>query len=348
MSKKQKKTKINMTAFVIAGMILIYYVALCAVLNNVTASVNTDENKYEEESDIDTDVQEAEEPKKQDILANIQVGDIVTFGVYEQDGDLMNGAEPLEWEVIGEKDGKYLLLTHYVIDCMVNNNTFDVLMANQEYMESFNNWEKSGVRVHLNSTFYDKAFSEEEKEHICLVTNTTGGWEEINDGRLGNGDFRKGPSGGADTQDYVFLLSIEEIREYFSDDFYYWDGYLYDTFLPKLMASPTIYAMRKGVQEYRIDEIFIANMVLTDDGYGVLNPYIYSDHMVKNNVWNLDFYGKVHPDHAKFGYFSSWALRNPGSFTDGSTCLIMKPRGNFRTSEKESIGIRPAIWIECN
>ena len=44
---------------------------------------------------------------------DISVGDIITFGHYEQDNNLDNGAEPIEWIVLDVQDGKALLLSKY-------------------------------------------------------------------------------------------------------------------------------------------------------------------------------------------------------------------------------------------
>ena len=47
------------------------------------------------------------------------VGNIVAFGRYEQDNDLTNGPEPIEWIVLDVVDGektKALLLSKYGLD----------------------------------------------------------------------------------------------------------------------------------------------------------------------------------------------------------------------------------------
>lgn len=48
--------------------------------------------------------------------SSFNIGDIVTFGHYDQDNNEDNGAEPIQWEVIDIQDGKALLLSRYVID----------------------------------------------------------------------------------------------------------------------------------------------------------------------------------------------------------------------------------------
>ena len=41
--------------------------------------------------------------------------DTVILGSYEQDNDLLNGPEPIEWEVIGTWDGYTILLSKYAL-----------------------------------------------------------------------------------------------------------------------------------------------------------------------------------------------------------------------------------------
>lgn len=52
------------------------------------------------------------------ITRNLKVGDQIEFGSYEQDNDTDNGAEPILWDVIGQNNGRYLLISHYVLDYM--------------------------------------------------------------------------------------------------------------------------------------------------------------------------------------------------------------------------------------
>ena len=47
------------------------------------------------------------------------VGDVIVFGSYEQDNQLDNGKEPLEWIVLDVQDGKAMLLTKYCIDTVI-------------------------------------------------------------------------------------------------------------------------------------------------------------------------------------------------------------------------------------
>ena len=115
----------------------------------------------------------------------------VTFGSYRQDWSAENGGvAPIEWLVlsVGE-DGKLLLLSKY---CLWLDAYAPV------FTES--NWANSTLRTTLNTTFLQEAFTPEEQAQIAEVTTHT----------PDNTSYGYTVSGGADTLDKVFLLSIEE------------------------------------------------------------------------------------------------------------------------------------------
>ena len=49
-------------------------------------------------------------------LFNCKAGDIVTFGKYEQDNNIDNGKEPIEWFVLTVENGKALVMSKKVLD----------------------------------------------------------------------------------------------------------------------------------------------------------------------------------------------------------------------------------------
>lgn len=118
------------------------------------------------------------------------VGDVVTFGRYEQDDNSANGAEPIEWIVLAADGDARLLLSRYGLAPMAYGDA------------SGATWETSAVRSWLNGEFFRDAFPSEEQAHIL-------------ESRLENPDNpHYGTAGGSDTTDLVFLLSIDELNEY--------------------------------------------------------------------------------------------------------------------------------------
>lgn len=124
-------------------------------------------------------------------LVDIHVGDTIRFGHYEQDDNASNGTEEIEWLVLAQEGDKVLLLSKYALDC-------------QPYNEPFagTTWESCTLRTWLNETFYETAF---EPQHQALIQV----WDVAADG---NPEY-VAPSGN-DTQDRVFLLSIDEVIQY--------------------------------------------------------------------------------------------------------------------------------------
>lgn len=118
----------------------------------------------------------------------------VRFGTYEQDGDLENGAEPIIWIVLEEKDGKLLLISTYILDYQDFNDTTIARGIS---------WENCSLREWLNNDFYNSAFSETEKQMILTT--------EVQDYNSDNV-----PCGT--TADKVFLLNKDQAFSYFSND----------------------------------------------------------------------------------------------------------------------------------
>lgn len=122
-----------------------------------------------------------------------EVGDVVIFGEYEQDNDLENGPEPLEWIVLDKEEDRVFLLTKYGVDA----EPFDPRQNTKV------TWEESHLRNWLNSVFLDAAFS---PDHQALIPETL----VINED---NAPFHI--DAGNDTVDRVYLLSMQEAAEYF-------------------------------------------------------------------------------------------------------------------------------------
>lgn len=118
--------------------------------------------------------------------APVEVGSTIVLGTYEQDNDLSNGAEPIEWRVLSVEGDEALLISRYALDAK----PYD---ANGGYAY----WGKSTLRAWLNSDFYDAAFTGEEKD--CILTKELPNRKEAN------------------TADPVFLLSTDEAKRLFAD-----------------------------------------------------------------------------------------------------------------------------------
>jgi len=112
--------------------------------------------------------------------ASTKAGDTVQLGGYD-------------WRVLEVRDGKALILSDRVLTVRI-------------YNPGGATWEKSDMRQYLNGAFYNDTFTAKEKAWIAeskIVNND-------------NPQFNT--SGGGQTVDKVFLLSIDEAGHYFADD----------------------------------------------------------------------------------------------------------------------------------
>lgn len=102
--------------------------------------------------------------------ADLNISDSVTFGLFEQDGDLTNGAEELLWTVYDIQDGKALLICDTCIEAMPFNTE-----------GTDNSWGNSDIRSWLNNEFYSSAFTSDEQAIIidsAIITNTLSDYDE--------------------------------------------------------------------------------------------------------------------------------------------------------------------------
>jgi hypothetical protein len=177
-----------------------------------TALQNMEAGKYNEAIEVflkldsfEDSVQKVAETKALQ-LKNPVVGGSVYFGSYEQDNKKANGKEEIKWLVAEIKDNRMLLVSDNVLDRMPYNT-----------VEKKVTWNDSSLRKWLNTVFIEEAFSLEEQARIPSVKISN----------LNNPEF--GTKGGRDTNDKVFLLSIEEFGRYMSDDglkgFAKWSAY---------------------------------------------------------------------------------------------------------------------------
>ena len=179
---------------------------------------------------------------------NARIGDTISFGSYWKNSSSYK--KPIEWRVLDVKDGKALLISKYALDC-------------QSYNEKLAGvtWETCTLRKWLNSTFINSAFTLNEQEIIVTTTVTA----DVNPNHYANP--------GKDTQDKVFLLSIEEANKYFSLA----ESSLTDpggnrwTIYKDRMCAATSYAVNQGVfinDVFKVDGKAACDCWLRSLGFG--------------------------------------------------------------------------------
>ena len=147
-----------------------------------------------------------------DLLKLISTGNIVSFGTYEQDNNISNGPEDIEWLVLKRESNRILVVSRYILDCNLKDTQYDDVWMRNAYT-----WEQNRFRSWLNDIFLKTAFNSSERSSIPTVKVIT---EE--DGKNSTG-----------THDKVFFLSTSEVNQYF----------IFDT---DLECKPTEYAKARG------------------------------------------------------------------------------------------------------
>jgi len=114
-------------------------------------------------------------------VLTVKIGEVIKFGGYD-------------WRVLDIQGGRALVISDIIVDSWrpYHNKNIDIT------------WADCDLREYLNGEFYD-SFNQKDKAKIVQVTNKTP-----------NNPWY-GTSGGADTQDHIFLLSLEEVVKYFGD-----------------------------------------------------------------------------------------------------------------------------------
>lgn len=135
-------------------------------------------------------IDEMEDVERQRILT-ARLGDIVTLGRCN-DGDLEIDGE-IKWIVLAEENGKKLIVSENIL-------------AHKKYHQTLKGitWEASDLREWLNTNFYAKFFTEQEKILISenLLKNKNNSSNNI--------------EAGNDTVDKIFVLSFYEANRYFA------------------------------------------------------------------------------------------------------------------------------------
>ena len=244
---------------------------------------------------------------------SLTVGETVSFGSYPQTADSTEKS-PLTWQILDIKDDAVLLLSQYVLEQYPYHDKYEDIT-----------WEKSNVRSYLNGFdgthnkngidhtakgFIDMAFNADERAWIKQVTNINPDAPE---------EWSSTP-GGNDTQDKVFLLSHDEVLQYFPT-------------CKSQVASPTAYAIHPPGGSGRNN---LWTCQVTSSG----------DDSCRVSGCNLSG-TNVHVC-SKVQCSSLWWLRSPGDFPNYAA--FVDDAGGVRYSyvNYDSFGLRPALHVYLN
>lgn len=133
-------------------------------------------------------------------FSNVNKGDVIKFGAYEQDACFVNGQEPIEWVVLDKTKSKILVLSKNILDRFPYHYHYDGVT-----------WETCSLRKWLNSIFFNSAFNQTEKGMIKVTTVEN--YDNVEYNSLA----------GNDTKDKLFLLSQLEM---INTDYGFADAYM--------------------------------------------------------------------------------------------------------------------------
>lgn len=189
---RPKKEILRKLTIVLLVVTIVLFVISCSPFDNRD---EIKENPSGPSTETTEDTTQAEPTDAVSTFMDVQIGDTITFGSYEQDNYIANGVEPIEWVVLDMEADSILVISKYALD----QQRFHSQRASVT-------WENSDIRWWLNNTFFNSAFSDEEKEMIVTVTVSA---DE-------NPKYNNDP--GNDTQDKIYLLSTVEVAKYFCSD----------------------------------------------------------------------------------------------------------------------------------
>lgn len=138
-----------------------------------------------------------EDPSIRNSLKSARRGDILQFGSYEQDNDLSNGPEPIDWFVLAKGNGRILVLACSILDHQAYNSVDGEIT-----------WDVCSLRAWLNGFFLETAFTEKERLLIPITEYEN----------LGNPASTKSTKGGEDTWDRVSITSADEMYAFYRNN----------------------------------------------------------------------------------------------------------------------------------
>lgn len=151
-----------------------------------------------ESPDLDTSTDESHASYSP--FGSVQVGDVIFFGRYEQDDNTENGPEEIPWIVLDSTGLDIFVISAQIIEYR-RYDRYDKENPDRDYTHT--DWEQCWLRGWLNKNFYEEAFTGAERNIINLS-------EVENVHQITETTFRE-----FTTQDYIFLLSLDELEQYF-------------------------------------------------------------------------------------------------------------------------------------
>ena len=305
------KVKKIISILISALMIVSLTACTSETVSSVSETISSVEASVEPsvEPSVEASVEEPVAEPPEDPIMTVNDEGFVVFGNYEQDGNDSNGAEPIEWEVLGTDDTGVLLISRYILDCR----QYDPNMTSVT-------WGSCDLRIWLNTDFLNTAFTLKEQQSILEASSANTANEYYS------------TDAGNDTKEKVFILSAKEIIEHY--DFNIWVDERLFGISDKLIVPATEYAIANGVKTDTITEDYATK----DDMHRFLN-----DNLFKSS--QIEAYLKENVDKTA----AQWWLRTPGNKQFVACTVTEYGRAGYfygQNVTSKDVGVRPAIYIE--
>ena len=217
--------------------------------------------------------------------------DGVLFGSYEQDGNIQNGKEPIEWFVLDKDENKALLVSKYILDYLEYSVSLDRHIT----------WKESSLRAYANNSFYNSAFGDKDK--LVILSNKYMNYD--------NPVYSS--SEESETIDKVAILSFDEIMKYFDIDYSECvRDIVTDYKVPssnKLATSLTTYASKKlkseklRIKTSRENDFWLRNQGRSgEELFDKYNSAMYARETVDLKGAPYDIYSIEDPTHSMRNY----------------------------------------------
>jgi hypothetical protein len=209
-----------------------------------------------------------------------------------------------DWRVLDAEGEKTLLLSAKILA----RKPYDREIRSQDLVET--TWEECQLRAYLNGEFYDSLGADDRAKIVpTKIKNQANQWY--------------GTAGGNDSDDCIFLLSLEEVIKYFGDSGQLANkpsnDYKAPYYPPYMQLQPGGFAA--AYASAREDENDIT--------------YIKDQYSEERIAYDLDHQAQV------------WWLRSPGNL--GICAAIVGDEGNIGVAgygTNSKVGVRPALWVK--
>ncbi len=179
-----------------------YKAKIKTIKNKVSGLTETTANSVQEENTKDETI-----IRNDSDMSQAEIGDVVNFGQYL--------GEPCQWDVLDKDENRVLLVSHYILTWYPYDQSEKAFASFDELEDT--NWEQSEVRYWLNNELIYELFNEDELKAIPTVTINNPSIENYIIKYLPEEQewFNDNSNPCGETEDRLFLLSLEEIERYY-------------------------------------------------------------------------------------------------------------------------------------